>query len=290
MNEAFTSITGFSKEEVLADSSIGLNLWVNPEDRKCIVADLLAGKEVKDREFQFRLRTGVILDCILSAQILYLNGKPCILSSINDVTERKRIDIKLKESEERFRSLYENSPIGLYRTTSDGKIILANPTLVKMLGYPSFEKLSQRNLEKDGFEPAYDRKQFLQQIETNGEVKNLESVWTRTDGILVYISESAKAIRDSAGNTMFYDGIVEDISERKRAEKALRESENELRVILESTVDGILAIDGNGRIIKVNKRFAELWRMPQALLDTKDDNIILNFAFETTHQSGRVPV
>jgi len=67
---------------------------------------------------------------------------------------------KLRESEERFRSLYENSTIGLYRTSPDGKIILGNPTLVKMLGYSSFEELAARNLEQDGFEPSYERKNF----------------------------------------------------------------------------------------------------------------------------------
>src|ERR1035438_8942524 len=86
-----------------------------------------------------------------------------------DVTERKKAEESMRESEERFRSLYENSTMGLYRTTPDGKIILANPTLVKMLGYSSFEELAARNLEKDGFEPTYERKLFSEQIEKIGE-------------------------------------------------------------------------------------------------------------------------
>ena len=280
VNEAFTSITGFTQEEVLADSSIGLKLWTDPEDRKSIVLALLEGKEVKDKELQFILKNGNLLESMFSAQIIYLKNKPCILSSISDITEHKRIEKKLKESEESFRSLYEDSTIGLYRTTPDGKIILANPILVKMLGYSSFEKLALRNLEEDGFEPAYNRKQFLERIETDGEIKNLESVWTRQDGVTVYISESAKAIRDSSGTTLYYDGTVEDISERKIVEKALRESKNELHVILESTADGILAIDNNGKVIKTNKRFAELWRIPISIYDTKDDTILLNYVLE----------
>lgn len=280
VNETFISITGFTREELLADSSIGLKLWVDPEDRNRFTKALFETKEVKDKEFQFRLRNGDILEGMISAQIISLNNEPCILSSISNITERKLIEQELKESEERFRTLYEDSTIGLYRTTPDGKIILANPTLLKMLGYSSFEDLASRNLERDGFEPAYERKNFREQIENEGEINKLESIWTRQDGVVVYISESAKAIRDSDGNTMYYDGTVEDISERKRAEKALRESEYELNVILESTADGILAIDSKGKVIKVNRRFAELWNIPDDLLSKNDDAVLLNYAIE----------
>src|ERR1017187_10427076 len=107
-----------------------------------------------------------------------------------DITERKKAEESMRESEERFRSLYENSTMGLYRTTPDGKIILANPTLVKMLGYSSFEELAARNLEKDGFEPIYERKQFSEQIEKNGEVIGLKSAMTFKDGKIIYINES----------------------------------------------------------------------------------------------------
>ena len=108
----------------------------------------------------------------------------------SDITERKRAEQVLSESEDRFRSLYENSTIGIYRTTPDGQIKLANPTLVRMLGYSSFEDLASRNLEKDGFEPTYERKQFLELMEKQGEVKGLESAWTCKNGSVIFIRES----------------------------------------------------------------------------------------------------
>jgi len=138
-----------------------------------------------------------------------------------DITGRNNAEESMRKSEERFRSLYENSTMGLYRTTPDGKIILANPTLVKMLGYSSFEELTARNLEKNGFEPSYERKQFLEQIEKNGEVIDSESLWTCKDGTAIYISESAKAIRSSNGKTLHYDGTVENITKRKKTEETL---------------------------------------------------------------------
>ena len=156
-----------------------------------------------------------------------------LFGTVQDITERKRAEEALRESEERFRTLYENSTIGLYRTTPDGRIHLANPALVRMLGYSSFDDLSTRNLKKDGFEPSYARTQFVEIIEKDGEVKGLESAWKRKDGIIIFIRESARAIRDSQAKTLYYDGTVEDITERKRAEEALRESELSHKLLAE---------------------------------------------------------
>jgi PAS domain S-box-containing protein len=92
VNDAFASITGFSREEAIADTSVGLNLWVNPEDRKRVVSELLEQGVVNGWELPFRRRNGEILTGLFSAQILYLNGERCILSSINDITERKQAE------------------------------------------------------------------------------------------------------------------------------------------------------------------------------------------------------
>ncbi len=148
-----------------------------------------------------------------------------------EITDHVRATGALAESEERFRSLFENSTIGLYRTTSDGRILLANPTLVRMLGYESLEDLIRRNLEEDGFEAGYPRSGFKEQIEAEGEIRGLESAWKRRDGTPVFVRESAKAIRDAAGNVLYYEGTVEDISDRRKAEDALRASLREKEVL-----------------------------------------------------------
>jgi PAS domain S-box-containing protein len=147
---------------------------------------------------------------------------------IQDITDKIHAEKALRESEEQFRSLYVNSTIGIYRTTPEGQILLANPALVNMLGYSSFEELAARNLEKDGFEPTYERKQFLEIIEINGEINDLESAWTRKDGTSVYMSERAKAIRDPKGKTLYYDGTIKDITEQKLAEQELLIANKEL--------------------------------------------------------------
>jgi len=144
------------------------------------------------------------------------------------ITEHNRAEKALKESEERFRTIFENSTIGIYRTTPEGQILLANPTLIKILGYSSFEELADRNLTEAGFEPSYERTYFMDVMKKKGEVNAMESAWKKMDGTTLFISESARAINDKEGKTMYYDGIVEDITLRNKAEKELILANKEL--------------------------------------------------------------
>ena len=147
----------------------------------------------------------------------------------SDITERKRIEEALRESEERFRSLYDNATIGLYRTTPDGRIIISNPAVLRMLGYDSLEDLTKRNLEDPEFDPTYNRSEFRERLERDGMIVGLESMWHRRDGTAIFVRESAKVVHDAEGRILCYDGTVEDITERKLAEEALRKSEFRLK-------------------------------------------------------------
>ena len=181
-----------------------------------------------------------------------------------DITERKVWEERLAESEERFRSLFENATIGLYRTSPGGRIIMANPTLVKMLGYSDFKQLSLRNLKKTGFEPSYSRAQFIRRIEKEGEIRGLEAIWKRADGTFIYVRESATAIRDEDGRVLYFEGTVEDITQRKRAEQVLEESERRFRTIIETAQEAIFLKDRDSRYTLVNPAMAALFGVPAA--------------------------
>jgi len=179
-----------------------------------------------------------------------------------DITERKKAEQELQASEERFRTLYENATIGLYRTTPEGEILLANPTLVKMLGYNSFAELAKRNLEVEGYAPGYSRRKFKEQLDVQGQVKGYESSWRRKDGSTIYVNESCRAIRDNNGKVRYYEGTVEDITKRKLAEQELRQSEAKFRTIIQSVKEGIVYTNRRGKILHINKALTEITDIP----------------------------
>lgn len=131
----------------------------------------------------------------------------------------------MRDREEQYRLLFENATHGIYRTTPDGRILLANPALLEMLGYDSLEQLAARNLESGGTEAAYERDDFKARLEAAGELRGLEATWERRDGRVIFVRENAHLVRGPNGTPLFYEGSVEDITARKEAEEALRRSE-----------------------------------------------------------------
>ncbi len=145
------------------------------------------------------------------------------------IRQREEAEKARLDAEERFRHIFENALVGIYRTTPDGRILMANPALVKMMGCSSFEQLTKRNLEDGGFEPTYPRSFFKEKIEKDGSVRGLEYIWIKEDGNRLYVRESALAVKDNKGEVVCYEGTVEDITERKEAEEQLLVYQKQLR-------------------------------------------------------------
>jgi PAS domain S-box-containing protein len=143
------------------------------------------------------------------------------ITALRTQAERLHAEGALRESEERFRTLFENATVGFYRTTPDGRILLANPALVRMLEYPSLEALTSRNLEKEGCLVKPVRELFKRQLEEKKELIGFEAEWKKYDGSPITVRESARAIFGPDGNVLYYDGVVEDVTRRKEAERAL---------------------------------------------------------------------
>jgi PAS domain S-box-containing protein len=155
-----------------------------------------------------------------------------VVSVVRDITERKRVEEALRESEERYRSLFSGVPVGLYRTTPGGQIMDANPALVQMLGYPDLDSLLEVNAT-DPYVNAEDRRRWQALMEREGMVPGFEAQLRRRDGTIICGRDSARAIRDGEGRVLYYQGAVEDITERKRAEEALYQRADDLAALYE---------------------------------------------------------
>ena len=206
------------------------SLYVAPDERNIFRSHLKKVTETKAGqvcEIQVLKTKETSFHAVLESILIEGNNRELCQcrTTMTDITDRKQAERALEESEKRYRHLFENSPIGIYRTTPDGRILMANPSLIQMLGYSSFEELTSRNLEKEGYNPSYSRKQFKELIEREDEVTGLETSWMTKDKSLIFLRENAKAVRGIDGNVLYYDGTVEDITDKRRMETQLLQSE-----------------------------------------------------------------
>jgi len=213
-----------------------------------------------------------------------LPSAPLFTATLRDISARKTAEKTLAAREEQYRLVFEHATHGIYRTSPDGHILLANPALLQMLGYDSFEQLAERNLEVDGEKAAYDRSDFKARLEEAGELRGLEAVWTRRDGQPMFVCENAYLVRDADGKPLFYEGSVEDNTARKEAEDALRRAHEELEArvkertreldslrrhnesLLLAAGEGIFGVDKAGKTTFVNPAALQMLGWTQAEL------------------------
>ena len=145
--------------------------------------------------------------------------------SFLDISDRKRGERELRQSEERYRHLFENATYGIFQATPDGVLLDANPALVAMLGYSSREELLKLNLGLDVYEDPADRKSILGSYGPSGRVNGRELNWKRKDGKIIAVRTSGGVVAGENGWPNHYDVIVEDITERRSLEAQFRQSQ-----------------------------------------------------------------
>jgi PAS domain S-box-containing protein len=139
--------------------------------------------------------------------------------------------VELRESEQRYRTLFDGVPVGLYRTTPEGQIVDANLAQVHMLGYPDRERLLAIN-PANLYEDPKDRRGWQALMEREGVVRDFEIRFRRYDGTVIWVNDTARAVKDDRGRVLYYEGSLEDITERKRAEQELRKHQEHLEELV----------------------------------------------------------
>lgn len=145
-----------------------------------------------------------------------------IVSMMTDITERRRAEHSLRRSEERFRGLFDNVLEGVYQSTPDGRILAANPMLLRMLGLNNEAQLNDVNIAKDLYVDPGVRQRLLDRLERDGSFQNVEYQLRRQDGGVLTVRENARAVRDEEGSVIYYEGTLSDVSDRKRMEEQVR--------------------------------------------------------------------
>jgi PAS domain S-box-containing protein len=124
----------------------------------------------------------------------------------------------LRQHDSRYQEIFEHSPIGIFRTTIDGRVVIANPAILRMLRYDSMEELRNISVETTTYHPDHPRDEFIRIMDEKNEINGYETKWVRKDGTILHVKESARTVRSDKGEIIYFDGTVEDISEQKEAE------------------------------------------------------------------------
>jgi PAS domain S-box-containing protein len=186
----------------------------------------------------------------------------------------------------RYFDLYDLAPVGYCTLSKEGEFLEVNLTAATLLGVLRGVLVSQR-ISKYIFRDDQDIFfLFRKQLFETGEPQKCELRLLKSDGSPFWVRMKATVARNTE-NTPFCRLVLFDITERKHAEAKVQASEIQLQGIIESTADGILAVDNEGKVIKANSRFAELWRVPESLLKSRDDNALLAFVLEQLSEPAK---
>jgi|WetSurMetagenome_2_1015567.scaffolds.fasta_scaffold00081_55 two-component system, NtrC family, sensor kinase len=262
VNPTLARMAGYESPQDMIDSITSVDqYYADPSDRARLISALNEKGMVKDYICRHKRKDGSFVWTSNNSRIvrdenggvLYFEG------TLEDITKRKQAEEALRENEEKYRSLINNVNIGIYRNTSgsDARFIEANPRMAAILGYDSVESFMQTPVLSHYRNPD-DRIPFLEEIRRKGFVKDWELSLQRKDGSFIWCSCNATAQFDEEGNIKWTDGVIEDITERKKMKEALLDSEQKLISIVYGSPLPQFVIDRNHKVLYWNKALEEL--------------------------------
>ena len=188
-------------------------------------------------------------------------AKGYFVAVFENITERMRADEKVRQSEERYRSLFDRMLDGTYCSTHEGRFVDVNPAFVKMFGYSSKEEmLAVTDIKKElYFSPEERGSHILDTGQEEVEVYRMR----RKDGSEIWVEDHGGYVHDAQGNVIFHEGLLRDVTGRVRAERALSESEERYRLLIERQKEGLCLIDPEERFIMCNPMGEEIFGVSQ---------------------------
>ena len=193
--------------------------------------------------------------------------------SIRYAIERHRMDMALLEAEEKYHSVFDHLAEGIFQTTPEGRYMMANTALARIYGYSSPEELIQGLTDIGGrlYVEKGRREEFVRLMQERDTITSFESLIYRKDGSVIWISENCRAIRDARGRLLYYEGTVEDITQRRQAEEKVRNSEALYHSLVETLPQNIFRKDLEGHFTFANQQFCKILGRPLEEIVGKTD-------------------
>jgi two-component system sensor histidine kinase/response regulator len=214
----------------------------------------------------------------ISARVVLIEGSKYYQTIGRDITQRKNVENTLRESEDKFRKIFEESPFAMLMTGKDFGIIKANLAFCNFIGFQEDELKSQtfRNFtHPDNI--STDEISLLKLIAGEIPVYHTEKRYIRKDGSVIWGSITVSLIRNRNEEVQFFLVMIEDINLRKKAAEELENSVSLLKATFESTEDGLLVVESSGKIVQFNQKFVEMWSIPEAVLVSGEDALTLEY-------------
>jgi len=279
-NQMAAEIMGVPKDQILGREFFSL---IGKRDEEFLEEMVMRGEGLGEKvctEMSLQTPQGQVKAtevCIAPARSD--DGRIKTYAYIRDITGRKKFEKELRESEEKFRNLFERVRHGIFISAKEGHFLDCNQALLEMVGYRDKEEFLNIDIAKDLYVNPEDRKAFQRLIEKQGFVKDLEVEFKKRNGEKITVLLTAHTKRDDKGEIVGYEGINIDISDRKRMEKELKEANDFLMNLIESSVDGIIVTNMKGNILIFNKG-AEI------MLGYKAEEVVEKMNIRSIYQPG----
>ncbi len=226
VNEAACQHYGYTRKEFLAMTIRDIRL---AEEVPALLQSLASQSDEfhKAGIWRHRKKDGTGIAVEIASHPLLFTGRPAQLVLATDVTERMRAEEALRQSEQKYRDIFDFATVGIYQSRHDGSLITVNAPLAEILDYDSPEDLLRHNLDGIYADPA-ERRALIARFEAAGKAHRQEVLWKRKDGTPIWLELDARAVRNADGTTRYFEGFVHDVSERKKSEEEKRRLQEQL--------------------------------------------------------------
>ncbi len=218
VNEATCTLFGYDRSEMIG---MPVQQLAAPESRDLVLEKIRSGDTGPYEAVGLR-KDGTRLVGELRATYAPYKGRRVHVAALRDMTDRRRAEDALRRSEAGYRDLVQHAVYGIYRSAPDGRLLMANPALVRLLGYENEEEVLQLSLGRDVYVDPEERRRVLARVEVE-RTSRVEVAWKRKDGRIITVRLSGRIVRGEEGRGEYYETIVEDVTEQRAVEEHLRQ-------------------------------------------------------------------
>jgi PAS domain S-box-containing protein len=275
VNQTFLALSGMSKDEAIGKKCHEVFHGPLCHTPSCPLTRILSGQERIERDAKKKRGDGTTVTCIVTASAFRgpdgeLIG---IVEDFKDISERKEVEGALLKSEKKYRDLVDNALVGVFKTNLKGDILYVNEALAKMLEFESpDEMISESVLAR--YKDLKDREFLLDTLKKYGRITDFEfEQLTRT-------GKTRHALLTATRDDDAISGMILDVTDRKHVEEELRRSLSLHQATTESTTDGLLVVDRDGKIVSFNRKFLDMWHIPDSIIVSREDDKALEFVLD----------